>query len=72
MADFEKAAKFEHGFWLQVLGDHARFIHDSLGPQEQREIDLARYFIQTFDYLLARVQVDDLGALSNKVEEEGN
>ncbi|MGG3988125.1 DUF2935 domain-containing protein [Bacillus smithii] len=72
MADFEKAAKFEHGFWLQVLGDHARFIHDSLGPQEQREIDLARYFIQTFDYLLARVQVDDLVALSNKAKEESN
>jgi hypothetical protein len=72
MTDFEKAAKFEHGFWLQVLGDHARFIHDSLGPQEQREIDLARYFIQTFDYLLARVQVDDLAALSNKAEEESN
>ncbi|MEJ9211241.1 DUF2935 domain-containing protein [Bacillus smithii] len=72
MADFEKAAKFEHGFWLQVLGDHARFIHDSLGPQEQREIDLARYFVQTFDYLLGRVQVDDLAALSNKAEEEGN
>lgn len=46
---FEKAAKFEHGFWLQVLGDHARFLHDSLAPQETELIHAANYFIQTFD-----------------------
>ncbi|UOQ94317.1 DUF2935 domain-containing protein [Halobacillus shinanisalinarum] len=72
MADFEKTAKFEHGFWLQVLGDHARFIHDSLAPQQKQEIDLAEYFIQTFDQLLARVEVDNLMALSEKAQEEGN
>nr|WP_270584436.1 sigma-54-dependent Fis family transcriptional regulator [Bacillus smithii] len=43
MTDFEKAAKFEHGFWLQILGDHARFIHDSLAPQEKKEIEGARW-----------------------------
>ncbi|WP_412093651.1 DUF2935 domain-containing protein, partial [Peribacillus simplex] len=26
----EKTARFEHRFWLQILGDHARFIHESL------------------------------------------
>lgn len=47
-----KAAAFEHRFWLQVLGDHARFIHDSLAPKEQQEIRTAAYFIRTFDELL--------------------
>ncbi len=69
-ADFESAAKFEHGFWLQILGDHARFIHDSLSPKEKESIELANYFIQTFDQLLGRVEVDDLAVLSRRAEEE--
>lgn len=67
---YEQAAKFEHRFWLQVLGDHARFLHDSLAPQEKALIDAANYFIQTFDQLLGRVEVDDLIKLSVKAEEE--
>jgi hypothetical protein len=67
---FEQAAKLEHGFWLQVLGDHARFIHDSLGPNEKEFIEMANYFIQTFDQLLGRVEVEDLIELSIKAEEE--
>ncbi|MFE8702711.1 DUF2935 domain-containing protein [Cytobacillus sp. FJAT-54145] len=72
MANFEKVAKFEHEFWLQVLGDHARFIHDSLSPKEKSEIDKANYFIQTFDQLLGRVKVDNLVELSKKAEQEAN
>ncbi|GGH75947.1 hypothetical protein JOD43_000424 [Pullulanibacillus pueri] len=68
---FTTAATFEHGFWLQVLGDHARFIHDTLGPQHQNEIEQATYFIQGFDYLLERVADSDLIELSKKAEEEG-
>lgn len=51
----------EHCFWLQVLGDHARFIHDSLGPQEREEIDKAHRFIRIFDSLLqeARLEADE-------------
>ena len=30
----EEEAVFELHFWLQILGDHARFIHDSLSPTE--------------------------------------
>lgn len=49
---FIKEALFEHLFWLQILGDHGRFIHDALSPDEQNKIDLASYFIQIFDELL--------------------
>ena len=72
MENFETAAKFEHGFWLQILGDHARFIHDSLAPKEQQEIDTANKFIQIFDQLLENVQGESLVSLSNKALEESN
>jgi hypothetical protein len=47
---------FEHQFWLQILGDHARFIHDSLSPDEEEKIARSSYFIQTFDKLLAQAR----------------
>lgn len=34
---FEKTAVFEHRFWLQILGDHARFIFNSLSPPKQQK-----------------------------------
>ena len=70
MANFEQAAGFEHGFWLQILGDHARFIHDSLAPQEKQEIEQTRYFIQVFDQLLRSIQNADLIRLSQRADEE--
>nr|WP_225435085.1 DUF2935 domain-containing protein [Bacillus aerolatus] len=70
MKNYEKTAKFEHRFWLQILGDHARFIHDSLAPSEKKEIELANNFIQTFDQLLGRVEVDNLIHLSKRADEE--
>lgn len=69
---YEQAARFEHGFWLQVLGDHGRFIHDSLAPSEKEEIQTAKYFIRTFDQLLATVNTADLIQLSIKADEEAN
>jgi hypothetical protein len=45
-------ALFEHRFWLQILGDHARFIHDSLAVSEMESINKANYFIRVFDELL--------------------
>lgn len=68
--EFDQSAKMEHGFWLQILGDHARFIHDSLAPIEKQDIDTANYFIQTFDRLLARLQATDLVHLSARAAEE--
>ncbi|MDR6226076.1 DUF2935 domain-containing protein [Desmospora profundinema] len=51
-ASFEKESAFEHRFWLQVLGDHARFIRDSLSPIEAEEVRKATAFIEIFDRLL--------------------
>ena len=50
---FQEEALFELHFWLQILGDHGRFIHDSLAPSETEKIKTARYFITQFDQLLA-------------------
>lgn len=72
MRNFEAAATFEHSFWLQILGDHARFIHESLAPKEQKEIETAQSFIQIFDQLLGSVQTNSLLVLSNQALEEGN
>jgi Domain of unknown function (DUF2935) len=68
--DFQSAAKFEHRFWLQVLGDHGRFIRDALAPSEKKEIDTATYFIYTFDRLFQSVEATDLVQLSKKADEE--
>lgn len=50
--NFRQEALFELNFWLQVLGDHARFIHDSLAPSETQYISQAENFITLFDQLL--------------------
>jgi hypothetical protein len=49
---FEKAARFEHRFWLQILGDHSKFIHEALAPVQKEEIEMATLFIRVFDTLL--------------------
>ncbi|MBP3949952.1 DUF2935 domain-containing protein [Bacillus suaedae] len=72
MTTYQQTAAFEHGFWLQILGDHVRFIRDALAPAEEQEIEVASYFIQTFDQLLKRVETDDLMSLSNEAEVEVN
>ncbi|WP_071393336.1 DUF2935 domain-containing protein [Bacillus tuaregi] len=55
MSNYVDAAVFEHQFWLRVLGDHSRFIHDSLYPSQKEDIAKALHFIQQFDQLLAQV-----------------
>lgn len=49
-------AIFEHRFWLQILGDHSRFIFFSLAPTETEYILLAQEFILLFDKLLEDAQ----------------
>jgi hypothetical protein len=49
---YEEAALFEQRFWLQILGDHSRFILTSLAPLEAEEIRTAECFIQAYDSLL--------------------
>ncbi|RIX50872.1 DUF2935 domain-containing protein [Paenibacillus nanensis] len=52
----EEQAWFEHRFWLQILGDHSRFIHSALAPKEKRDVQLAEQFIQLFDQLLEQAR----------------
>lgn len=52
--NYHQAAIFEHQFWLQILGDHARFIFNTLSPLETEELRKAQYFIYIFDQLLAK------------------
>ncbi|MEK3886242.1 DUF2935 domain-containing protein [Bacillus sp. FSL K6-3431] len=49
--------KFEHEFWLQIMGDHARFILDSLSPSEKSDIEIAKTFKKSFDQLLAHAKL---------------
>ncbi|MDQ0300035.1 hypothetical protein J2S78_002482 [Salibacterium salarium] len=56
--NWEGTATEEHLFWLQILGDHARFIHDTLAPSETEYIETAQAFIKLFDQLLEEVAED--------------
>lgn len=50
---------FEHRFWLQILGDHSRFIYSALTPKETKNIQLAYHFITEFDQLLYQARLPD-------------
>lgn len=50
--DYRSSAMFEHRFWLQIMGDHARFILQALAPAETANIAKAEYFQHAFDRLL--------------------
>lgn len=54
--NYEAAISFEHRFWLQILGDHARFIFSALSPAEKADIQKAQGFIKVFDNLLAEAR----------------
>lgn len=49
---FLEEALFETQFWMQVLGDHSRFLHDSLASSESERIAKTQQFISIFDRLL--------------------
>lgn len=67
---FEKTARFEHSFWLQILGDHSRFIYEALAPVQKEEIEKASKFIRRFDTLLDDAKSNDLMQLTEKAEVE--
>ncbi|MEK3723068.1 DUF2935 domain-containing protein [Paenibacillus sp. FSL H8-0034] len=50
----DREEQFEHQFWLQILGDHSRFIHNTLYPVEIKDIAASEQFIHHFDLLLER------------------
>ncbi|WP_163969311.1 DUF2935 domain-containing protein [Oceanobacillus halotolerans] len=71
MEELLRSATFEHNFWLQVLGDHARFIRDSLFPSEEKDVQTARTFVDTFDTLLEEsksLKEDNVIAFTKKAE----
>ncbi|KHF41947.1 DUF2935 domain-containing protein [Halalkalibacter okhensis] len=74
MNNFYHSALFEHRFWLQVLGDHARFIRDSLSPMETEFVQSAITFIQTFDSLLEtsrqNLSLEQLQRLTEQANEQ--
>lgn len=49
---YAEAALFENRFWLQIMGDHSRFIFFTLAPSEAEYIATAQKFILLFDELL--------------------
>jgi len=51
-----EGALFEHRFWLQIMGDHARFIQTALSPVEVHDVALASGFIERFDRLLTEAR----------------
>lgn len=61
---------FEHRFWLQILGDHSRFILNALSPTEESFIETANKFIDIFDDLLKKshesLSQEDLETLNNQ------
>lgn len=61
---------FEHQFWLQIMGDHSRFIFSSLAPKECAEIEKAHCFINIFDNLMEQARQclsgSDLTDLTNQ------
>lgn len=50
--NIKELALWEHNFWLQVLGDHSRFILNALSPRETYFIQQSVRFINLFDDLL--------------------
>jgi Domain of unknown function (DUF2935) len=66
----ENTARFEHRFWLQILGDHSRFIHDALSPVEKENIKIASEFIRIFDTLLGKANSADISQLTVMAENE--
>lgn len=67
-----QSALYEHRFWLQILGDHARFILNALSPKEVKDAETADAFINAYDTLLqqARNTATDAetGSLSNQAQ----
>ncbi|PWV90580.1 hypothetical protein DFQ01_14228 [Paenibacillus cellulosilyticus] len=69
----QAAAWFEHRFWLQILGDHSRFILNALSPKETNDVQQAQHWIIVFDTLLSQARNPSggttLGELSKQAYE---
>ena len=67
------SVQFEHQFWLQILGDHSRFIFNALSPKEHAEIEKSHEFMHTLDTLLDQarqcISSNDLFDFTEEVSE---
>ncbi|MGG1664053.1 DUF2935 domain-containing protein [Brevibacillus sp. NRS-1366] len=54
--NYQQTASFEHQFWLQVFGDHARMIYNALPRQAETDSQRAFYFISAYDRLLMQAR----------------
>lgn len=54
---WEESSLYEQRFWLQIMGDHARFIFGSLPLKELEEAKQAQFFIGLFDHLLGQARL---------------
>ncbi|QAS52583.1 DUF2935 domain-containing protein [Halobacillus litoralis] len=73
MKHYKDGATFEHLFWLQILGDHARFIRDSLYPSEVETIKKAKEYVTLWDRNLQKVRegnIQDMITFSKSVGEK--
>ncbi|MBO9598285.1 MAG: DUF2935 domain-containing protein [Cohnella sp.] len=52
----EDQALYEHRFWLQIMGDHARFILSTLSPKEAQDVKTAEACLTGFDRLLEQAR----------------
>lgn len=48
----------EHGFWLNILLDHAVFVRDFLSPVEKDYVRRANQFIREFEEIILRLRED--------------
>lgn len=56
MSQNNNYATKELWFWLQIMGDHARFIKGSLSPDQGNMVMIAVNFIETYDRLLEKAR----------------
>lgn len=73
LSNFVQHAIFEHRFWLEIMQNHAQFIHDALYPSEEEDIQRAHTYIYQFSQLLTYVpSLDDSNAVSFSVSVDDN
>ena len=74
--DYRDELLFEHRFWLQILGDHSRFILNALSPEEKDKIQMANHFIHLFDSLLEKARkeltIEELNSLNTSAYNSAN
>lgn len=73
MKNYQEAASFEHRFWLQILGDHARFLRDSLYASEKQLIAVADDYVKLWDQFLETARsgnINDMQRFTNQVGEK--